>query len=125
MSNVTSTFRPSPTVGDTSGDAFFKEAQTVTTPGVTQTIISEVVPTGKTVNILKVDLSCRLEGRFDVKIDSLIIGSGRTSPGSPNAVFDWRPFREAQTGETIKIEFTAMSTRPATDVEAYLQGREL
>lgn len=124
MSNITGVVRPSASI-DISGDPLFIEEITVTTPGTEQTLITQLVPASKKNRILKVTVTCNLEGTFRVFIDSDQIASGRTGPGVYNAEFDWRPYREVLSGETIYVKFEAMGSRPATDVEAYFQGREL
>jgi hypothetical protein len=107
------------------GVAFFKSNQTDTTPGSWQVLINETVGSGKQINLLRVDLTCRMDGVMEIYIDSDLIGSGRTGPAEKNIGFDWTPFYPAAVGEVIQVKFRAHSNKPIDKVEAYLQAREL
>jgi len=109
------------------GAEYFKQAAalTVTTPGVEQTLISEIVDPGKTVNLLIFHLTCNTQGSYKIELDGALIGSGRTGSGSPNSVFKWKPFKVAIAGETIIVKYTQITGRASSNIEAYLQGREI
>jgi hypothetical protein len=124
MSKSNQTFRGKLS-GVTAGDPLFFDAQSTTTPGSTTTLITHTVASGKVLYLLSADITCRQQGVFIIKIDSDIIASGRTGAGNMNPYFVWVPYREASTGEIVKIEFSAMSGRPSTDIEAYLQTRNV
>lgn len=124
MGTGTQTFRGKATP-ELQGAEYFKTASTSTTPGTWQDLISETVSANKQINILRIDLTCRLEGLMEVYIDSTLIGSGRTGPATKNIGFNWVPYKSASAGEVIKVKFRAHSFRPADNVEAYLQAREL
>lgn len=122
LSNANQTFRGKPSP-DLQGEPYLAEVQSLTNPGNSVTLVNYTVPAGDSVRLLHFAGSCALEGRFEIKIDSQIIGSCRTQPGAPNCDFYWSPLREVLPSEVITVEFIAMAGRPSTFVEAYLQGR--
>ena len=104
-------------------DSFFAESQSVTTPGTLQTLINETVPAGKTYKLNNIIVPCKMSGHFDIKIDSVIVGSGNTGPANMNARFNFNPIRAATAGQVIKVEFTAKTGTPTgANVEAYLMA---
>jgi hypothetical protein len=107
------------------GDDFFKDIQTVTTPGAEQTILNETVGVGKQINLLQLFVTCRMDGFYRVYIDTTVIASGRTGAATPNCYFNWTPYRKAIAGEQIMIKFTSRSDKPVSDLEAYLHAREV
>lgn len=107
------------------GDGDFVDAQTVTTPGVEQTLFSFAVPAGKTKNLTSLKVSCRLPTNFYLTAGGATIASGRTGAGHPNAKFDWSPVRGIAAGTTIELKLLAKSGVPATDVEAYLMSSDV
>lgn len=109
----------------TSGSAYFKEVQTTTTAGVEQDLINETVSAGKKVLLLQSFITCRMEGKWRILIDSDEIASGRTGAAVANSDFSWLPYRQASAGQTVTVKFLARSGSPSADVEAYLQAREL
>jgi hypothetical protein len=112
-------------LGGSSGTAFFAETQTVTTPGSTQTLITEVVPVGTTRSLNKVVVVCRRSAKFEIKINSTVVGSGRTGSASMNASFVFLPVRYAASGDTITIDFEQTSSGPSVDVEVYLMATDV
>lgn len=122
--NFSTTYRTVPS-GETGGDAKFIDVQSLTTPGSEQTLITQVIPAGKQYNLLQVTVVCRQEGSFKVLIDSDIIASGRTGAAQSNVSFAFLPYRIANASETLELKFTGMAGKPAVDVEAYLQAREI
>jgi hypothetical protein len=109
----------------TIGVPFNKKFEGVTTPGVKQTLINETIPASKKVNLLQLFVTCRLEGKIEIEVDGVNIGSGRTGAGKPDFHFSWLPYEEVPTGKVLKVFFTASSWRPSTDVEAWMQAREI
>lgn len=124
MSTSNQTFRGKATLV-TQGVPFFLDLDSVTAPGVEKTISTQVITAGFKVNLLQVDVTCRIEGVYKVYIDTLVIASGRTGPTDKNPNFNWAAGREVEAGETLKLTFEAPSFRPVTDLEIYLQGREV
>ena len=107
------------------GDGTFVDVQTVTTPGVEQTLFSFAVPAGKTRNLTSLKVSCRLPTNFYLTAGGATIASGRTGAGNPNAKFDWSPVRGIAAGTTVELKMLARSGLPATDVEAYLMSSDV
>lgn len=111
-------------LGGSAGTPFHsRDQRTVTTPGTPETLITEVVPASTTRKISKVVVSSTKLGKFDIKIDSTIIGSGRTGPSNMNAEFTFSPAISATATQTITVEFNQLRG-PATDVEAYLMAND-
>ena len=112
-------------VSTTPGTGVFTEAQTVTTPGVEQTIFSFSVPALTTRNLSNLRVSCRLPTTFNLEAGGVTIATGRTGPGTPNAHFNWLPPRGVSAGTTIELKLLARSGLPSTDVEAYLMSGDV
>ncbi len=105
------------------GAPFFADAQTLTTPGVEQTLITTIVPVGKTRHLSKLVVSCSTRGAFIIEAGGSVIGSGRTGAAEKNSVFEWVPRREVAAGVTIDVKHTAASG-PVSDIEAYLMAAD-
>ena len=103
-------------LGGSAGTPFFSEVQT--------TLISEVVPASTTRKLSKVVVSCRKAGKFNIKINSTIVGSGRIGPGKLNAEFRFSPVRSAVATDTIVVEFEQF-IGTTTAVEAYLMATDV
>lgn len=104
------------------GTPIFIDQSSLTTPGSLQTLLSYTVPVLKTLNILAVTLVCRQEASFQIYGDSLLIGSGRTGPASPNVNFSYAVARSFIAGKLIEIKAAARNNSAATDIECFLQG---
>lgn len=109
-------------VVDTVGIPLLIEANTITSPGSEQTIISYTVPALQAVKILSAKVICRQESMFKVYGDGVLIGSGRTGPASPNVYFDYSVSPTFVSGKIIEIKATARSGSSASNIEAYLQA---
>lgn len=122
-SNQTARSRPSATAA---GDRVFEVADTVTTPGIEQTIIAYTVPAGFSVNFLRVDIATQFEGDWIIYHEADIVGAGRTGPARPSpSGIEWVPYESVVAGDTFEVKFTQDSYRPATEIKAFLQGRKL
>jgi len=110
---------------DISGNRFYEKNQTVTTPGVEQTLISETVGVGLNVNLIDCQVSCSREGVLKVYVENVVIASARTGPGNPNAIFLWNPYHSVLETETVEVKYLASNWNPVTEIEVYLQGREI
>lgn len=104
--------------GTATGTPFYNSVQSIA-DGTVQDLIDLTVPAATTRTISSVVVSCRQPGKFTVLIDSTVVGTGRTGPGSPNASFVFVPGRAALTGEVIKVQFEK-TYGPNSDVEAHL-----
>lgn len=96
-------------------------ASTVTTPNIEQTLISETVSAGKTYALKSVRVTCRRDLKYEVYVDSVLAGSGRTGAGNLNDDFIFSSAFNANAGEDIEVKVLA-SAGPASDVEVYLQA---
>jgi hypothetical protein len=91
--------------------------------GQTQVLFDHLVSTGTTIDLYQLFVICRFHGKFVVKLDDEVIGSGRTGPaGYP--YFSWYPVKRVLGGKRIKLEFTSRTGFPddIVDLEAYLQA---
>ena len=105
------------------GTPFFIEVQTVTTPGITQTLFTTAVPTGKVLKLHHLIVVCRISSRYSLFSDTAIIASGRTGAGGPESNFPWIRPREITAGNVLKLDFKSGAGIPTpVDVEAYLQA---
>jgi hypothetical protein len=113
---------PVTVTGGVAGTPFYADAQTSSTPGVEQTLITAATPASPARSLDSVVVACRTEGRFTISDGATIIGSGRTGPATPNARFSFSPRRTVTASGTVTVKFTARSGAMASDVEAYLQA---
>lgn len=90
------------------------------TPGSPQTLISNMVDAGTRLDAFAAIVVCAFPSLYQVKVDGVLIGSGKTAPGKPESRFVWLPLQKVAAGATIDIEFL-QSFGPTVDVEAYLQ----
>lgn len=109
--------------GSGAGNPFFASGSDVTDQSA-KTLVDVTVPVATTRNITKVVVTTKTSGKFEIKIDGVVVGSGRTGPGQPNVEFTFLPYRGASAGQQITIEHTSASG-PPSDVEAYLMATDL
>lgn len=93
----------------------------VTTPTISQDLIDSAVPAGETWRLRQVTVNCRAYGKFDILLDTVRIGSGRTGPATPNVVVTFNPYEIANTTQVIKVQFLE-TVGPVVDVEAYVRA---
>lgn len=124
MSNATQTFRGKASP-DLSGIEFLKKFIGTTTPGSEVTIISYTVPANTQVNLLQLNITCNTSGVFKVFLDSDQVGSGRTGAAAKNVLFTWPPFKKVDAAVVVAVKYESEAHTPATEIEAYLQGREI
>lgn len=110
---------------DDIGDAANFGVQTVSTPGVEQTLITAVVPVNKARKISQVFVSASHSGRWTLDDGSIIIGSGRTQSGKHDSIFIFSPRPQYGSGTVFNLKFTANLWTPATNVDAYLFGSDI
>ena len=110
---------------ETEGDPLDLSYDGVTTPGITQTLINHTVAVAKKNYLLQLFISCRIEGVYEIFVDSQLVGSGRTSASTPNDFYSWRPYQLAEAGEIVKVEYTGMVGRPVSDIECFMQARNV
>lgn len=106
----------------TPGQDFFASIETATTPGVQQTLITDINPGPVKRNIMQVSVSCRFEGKAEIRINGTIIGSMRTGGSTPNPSFKWSVPKPYATGETLTVTFKSRTGSPISDVECYVMA---
>lgn len=104
------------------GAATFIDSETLTTPGLEQTLISYTVPAPFHFNLLSMQLACRSEASFKIYGDGSLIGSGRTGAAAPNVNFPYRVARTFLSGKIIEVKATARDGSAVAAIEAYIQG---
>ena len=104
------------------GSALFEIGITATDPLNEIDLIDYAIPITDIAWISSVLVTCRTETKITIYNDLVLIGSGRTGPSCLNFLFTFDQYKEVNSGNII-IKCAAMSGRPATDIEAYLQGR--
>lgn len=122
MSGINQTFRGKVDLLNT-GDPFYSKFIGQTVPGSNEELINYEVPAGKILLLLQVNVSCRMETKTLIYDESEEIGSGRTGPGNLNMVSDWKSYRIIDEGNHLIVMNESSSYRPASDIEAFAQGR--
>jgi hypothetical protein len=94
------------------------------TPGASGsgTLISYVVPPGKTLWVKQVIGSCNKRGKFTILNGATIVGTGRTGAGVKNWRFPFDDAEEVTAGTTFSVTFV-QDGGTASDVEAFARGR--
>ena len=93
----------------------------VTTPDTLQQLLIHAVTADKLL-IHQVLVSCRTHGKFEIYINTTLIGSGRIGPSASLVPFHYVVPREALNGETVKVELKTLAGSPIVDYEAYIQA---
>lgn len=107
------------------GDSVHLVADTISTPGTNQTLISSTVAAGKLRKVTAIHVSCRQAGRWVLTCGGATIGSGRTGPGNMNSSLTWTPRRDCTAGDLMELKFLSPTGKPASCVEAYLMASDL
>jgi hypothetical protein len=107
------------------GDPKFLDGLTLTTPGVEQTLATDIVTAGKTRLLSSIKVSCFQSGTWIARMDSDIIGSGRTSSGQPDSFFQALPRRTLTALSTFTLKFTSRTGGPASDVTYHVMATEI
>jgi hypothetical protein len=108
--------------GGTSGSPFYLSTQGSTTPGVSQTILSDTNSGTVPRHISAIYVICRIEGQALIKIDGTLIGSVRTGAAVPNARFSYDVPRAYSPGSILTVEFKSRAGSPISDVECHAIG---
>jgi hypothetical protein len=111
-------------VAQDSGVAFFAEFDGVTT-GALQALISFTVPSNITRSAHLIIVTCRQQGAWVCKVDGSKIASGKTGPSEMNVQFPFNPIRPIAADASVVVEFTPLSGRPNSDIEAYFMGSDV
>lgn len=100
-----------------------KSGEVSTTPGTTQTLISEVVPPGKTWRIRGVEVVSRAYGAFTATIATASFKVGKTGPAEPTVMMPCRPYEIAEAGQVVALDFL-QAQGPVVPVEARIYYTE-
>jgi hypothetical protein len=95
----------------------------VTTPTINQVVISQSVPSNKTWKLRTCKIISRCYGEFLLKVNSDIIGEGKSSQAESNPFFTFAPYYQANFGDVVSVEFI-QNYGPAMNLAAYLQLTE-
>jgi hypothetical protein len=107
------------------GTAVHFQASGITTPGLEQVLISQVIPASITRYLSQVIVVCRIEGMFKIMLDGQMIGSGRTGAVQPNVSFGFAPSEELFGGSNLEVLFEARANSPAVSVECFIHASDL
>jgi hypothetical protein len=106
------------------GTPIFFDDNRNTTPGVTQSLISFVVPAHISRDLYSCVVVCRSHGYWRLTLNSRLIASGRTGPAQANTTFDWKPRRTVSSGDSIELTFQSVADSSVKGVEAYLMASD-
>jgi len=95
----------------------------VTIIGTEQTVISQVIPSAKQWRMRRLSVHCRAYVRFDVYLNSDLIGSVFTNPIINNDKFIFDPFKVLSTGDQIDVKYN-QTYGPILDVSVFLYVTE-
>ncbi len=119
MANVGSSILP-----ESQGSPFYAVDTRTSTTASVQTLITFVVPVAVTRRLEIVKISYPRDARYEIFADSVRIGGGILQPGMGNDQMVWKPIREVAAGVTIKVDFTADSSKPDT-VDTFLMASDI
>lgn len=114
-----------PTSFNESGDINHLRSQIDTDPGVIQTIFNVATPPGKTKKVSMVRVACRAHSTWELTSDSVIIGSGFTSPMTPVDSMTFSPRESVLSGKTLILKFKAHSSTPIMSVSAFVMTTDI
>ena len=90
------------------------------TPTISQTLITQIVPANKLWKLRSCKIISRSYGEFILKLNGAIIGEGKCSQAESNPVHALTPYFKASSGNTVQVEFIQNYGAPM-DLAAYLQ----
>jgi len=111
------------TLQETDIDPLIFSFRGLTTPNVSQVLITQTVPTSRLWKLRSCKIISRCYGAFVLKLNSDIIGEGKCSAAENNPVFLLTPYFKANAGDIISVEFI-QNFGTAMDLAAYLQTTE-
>jgi len=101
---------------DFPGPALLLAGAATSTPGVAQTLVSAVVPGGKTWRIRRVEVVSRAHATFSARIDGTEFESGKTNPATPTVALDLPVWVGAAAGQLVELLYE-QTNAPAVPVE--------
>lgn len=122
-------FVPPPDLNITLDNDIYPDGSTTSipsTPGATGsgTILTYVVPAGKTLWLKNVTGTCFMDGKFTILNGATILGTFRTGNSTKNWRYVFDDAEEITAGSTLTVTFAQDYGSPSP-VEAYARGRLL
>ena len=87
------------------------------------TLITYLVPAGKTFQIDQWEASCRKPGKFTILDGATLISTGRTGAGVKNIERNFKPAEPISGGTTLTVSFVQNDGGTNSDVEVFIRGR--
>jgi hypothetical protein len=112
-------------LGGTAGTQKHFSDDDVTTPGIEQIVISQVVPVGKSWKIYSASASCKSDLKVSLYKNTALINSSRNNPASSDAQILLLPYLSATAGDTIEIKLLSAGYNAASDVTSFLNLVEM
>ncbi len=117
------TLYPIPSQND-SGTPFHQDAAAIT-DGTDQQLLTFTVGAGVMRRLLQARVTSDWDGRFTLKLNGSVIGSGRTGPADRNAPFFWTPAKQLLPGDVFELLFKPAQGVPiGVRVEAQVMGSD-
>lgn len=109
--------------GHDDGASFYIDAEGTAVADTEVTLITYLVPAGKTLKLKNINATGTFESEVKIKVDGALIGSGRTGPANHNFNYNFDPRREVAEGKTLTVTIKQRANTPDCATEAYLQAR--
>ena len=125
MSSATKPFAVTVSAETESGDPFFRDDKTTTTPGTEQTLLSYSVPSGKILDLRRLKVSCIMSSSYRLLADSTEIHDGIVGSGNPTDNCVWANGREIGAGVALILKFFQPANAqvdPSVDVSFHLEA---
>ena len=91
------------------------------TPGTTQTVISETLPADKTTKVHAVRVSCRNHGIWEMRTGTTVLASGLVSPMKPNDDYVFLTQKVLAASANMNVRFRAHTPAPASSLRVFVQ----
>lgn len=113
-------------LGGSTGTPFFLDAFNSLSPGNGNTVqlINATVPVGKTREFSLMSVSSKVSGRFECKINSVLVAILEVGAGQYNAQFDFKSLRKANSGDIITVDFIQTQGPQNIPISAQISGTE-
>lgn len=104
------------------GDPWFQDFNGLLSGDTAQTVITYTVPANIKINLVTLDISCRVEALATVSINGTIVSNLRTGAAQPSDSFTWNPRRPAISGDVITVIMMKRAGTSDVSVGAHLMG---
>lgn len=95
--------------------------ESLTDPGQEKEILSYTVAE-LMLRILRVDVSCSIEGTAYFLVNGVKVATSRTAPGAPNASIIFDRYKEVIQDDVISVNFKARPYSPVGEIEALVNS---